>query len=166
MRNLSLPVVWEDVDMPEEWERDASSIPDKYSNGRYVYWAWTHNTTERAVMPFERNTSAHPFLLDMRTLVVGDNVSVGWNSSIKAPGSMGLLFRDPSTFNLTLQANNPFNSHMLESGVQPTNQWPAMLYGTLPKAWGFQQLDTNDVTFPNLEVMCVHAYACRNAMIC
>lgn len=162
MRNLSLPVVWEDVDVPEEWERDASSIPDKYSKGRYVFWAWTHQTTEQAVLPF--NSTAVPMLLDLGTLDTSEfaNASSSWNSTIKAPGSMGVLFRDPSTINLTLQGNNPFQDHLLEAGVQPTDQWPAMLYGTLPKAWGIKQPDTDNVTFPNLEVMCVPAYRALN----
>ncbi len=152
MRNLSLPVVWEDVQRPEEWERDASSIPDKYSKGRYVFWAWTHATTEQAVLPFQRNTSASPILLDLSQLVI-NNTQGFWNSSIKPPGSMGVLFRDPSTYNLTLQGNNPLQRHMVEAGIQPTNKWPAVLYGTLPAAWAFKQADSNDITFPNLEVV-------------
>lgn len=154
MRNLSLPVVWEDADMPEEWERDASSIPVEYSRGRYVFWAWTHGSTEQSVLPFQRNTSASPPLIDKHLLVSSNSDSSGfWNSSIQPPGSLGVLFRDPSNYNMTLQGNVPFQQHMMEAGIQPTSKWPAMLYGTLPSAWGFKQPDTLDVTFPNLEVM-------------
>jgi hypothetical protein len=154
MRNLSLPVVWEDADMPEEWERDASSIPKEHSKGRYVYWAWTHGSVEKQVMPFAGNTSDWPGTLDLSRLVISpSNINTTYNASITPPASMGMLFRDPGDWDMFQQGNAPFRQQMEAAGMQPTDKWPSVLYGSLPNAWGQPQADTGDVLFPELEVM-------------
>lgn len=144
MRNLSLPVVWEDADMPEEWERDASMIPDAISRGRYVFWGWKDAATEKQVLPFNGSIKDWPGLLNLTELQYKE---------VAAPEAMGMLFRDPSTYELFSQGNAPFKSHLESAGVAPTEQWPALVYGTLPSAWGVMQQDTLKPTFPNLEVM-------------
>lgn len=158
MRNLSLPVVWEDADMPEEWERDSSTIPQALSKGRYVFWAWTHGSVEKHAMPFEGSTSQWPGVNNLTELLLAPAADLGsqcglWTHNITPPSSMGMLFRDPSTYELFQQGNTPFRAQMDQAGIQPTTQWPAMLYGTLPEAWGQVQPDTSLVTFPELAVM-------------
>jgi hypothetical protein len=159
MRNLSLPVVWEDADMPEEWERDASTIPQALSKGRYVFWGWTHGSVEKGVMPFEGSTSEWPGVNNLTELLNADsttqecNSASFWTYNITPPPSMGMLFRDPSTYDLFQKGNSPFRAHMEQAGIHPTQQWPAMVYGTLPDAWGQLQPDTSLATFPALEVM-------------
>lgn len=157
MRNLSLPVVWEDADMPEEWERDASAIPDSLSRGRYIFWSWTHGSVEKDVMPFEGNTSTWPGINNLSNFIVQSSSTIppAWSYNITPPASMGMLFRDPSNNTLFQQGNRPFRTHMEEAGIQPTPQWPSMLYGTLPANWGQIQDDTSLVTLPALEVMYV-----------
>lgn len=156
MRNLSLPVVWEDAEMPEEWERDASMVPDELSQGRYIFWAWSNSSTEQTVMPFGGNTSVWPGINNKSNMILDkdSNGNTGlWDDSIQPPPSMGMLFRDPSTYDLFRQGNVPFKRHMQDAGIAPTANWPAVLYGTLPAFWGHTSEDTGDVLFPNLEVM-------------
>lgn len=145
VRNISLPVVWEDFDMPEEWERDASMVPESMSAGRYIFWAWKDRASERLVMPFNGNTTEWPGVLNI--------TSMGYNGSIQPPDSMGMVFRDPSTYDLFQQGNAPFRDHLEKAGVAPTEKWPGVVYGTLPEAWGMVQNDTHNSTFPNLAVM-------------
>jgi hypothetical protein len=155
MRNLSLPVVWEDPDTPDEWERDASSVPDNVSQGRYVFWSWARKDMEQVVMPFNNTPSAGPQLLNVSDLGAIDDTGICavWNTSIRPPSSMGVLFRDPSNYELFKQGNGPFAQHMLDAGVAPTTTWPGVVYGTLPFAWGVDQDDTGQATLPNLEVV-------------
>lgn len=131
--------------MPDEWERDASMIPDSLNAGRYVFWAWRDRQTEKIVMQFNGSTQDWPGLLNPRLL--------GMDDSIMPPSSMGMLFRDPSTYELFKQGNTPFKNHLQASGMAPTQKWPAVLYGTLPSAWGTKQGDTNESTLHNLQVM-------------
>lgn len=152
MRNLSLPVVWEDVDTPEEWERDASAIPSAISKGRYVYWGWTGGMEEKGVLPFNGSTTDWPGLQNLSYLSTSSNLQ-WWDTSISPPASMGMLFRDQSTMGLFNQGNKPLQQHLSDAGVAPTSVWPAMVYGTLPFAWGDTQQDTGQPTLPNLEVM-------------
>lgn len=142
--------------MPEEWERDASMIPDNMAVGRYVFWGWKDAVSEQATMPFNGTSATWPGLLN-----VSDQ---SYNDSLEAPGSMGVLFRDPSTFALFQQGNKPFQAHLKTAGIAPTSQWPSLIYGTLPRAWGQLQPDTNASTFPNLEVMCVRHDHRRHAL--
>lgn len=145
VRNLSFPVVWEDADMPEEWERDASMIPDSMKAGRYILWGWKDAATEQLSMPFNGTMADWPGLFNLS--------NNDFNTSMQPPRSMGLIFRDPSTYDLFKQGNAPFRAHLEAAGVAPTSRWPALLYGTLPSAWGEVQPDTNRSTFYNLEVM-------------
>lgn len=131
--------------MPEEWERDASMVPDSLSAGKYVFWAWKDRATEKLVMPFNGSTQDWPGIINITTM--------GYNGSIQPPASMGMLFRDPSNYELFKQGNTPFKAHLEAAGVAPTAKWPALLYGTLPAAWGEVQSDTNKSTLHNLEVM-------------
>ena len=66
MRNLSLPVVWEDADTPEEWERDASAIPSQYSQGRYVFWGWAR--PDEHVLQFNGSTRDWPGIYNLSRL--------------------------------------------------------------------------------------------------
>jgi hypothetical protein len=131
--------------MPDEWERDASMIPDTLSVGRYVFWAWRNRETEKQVMYFNGSTQEWPGLLNLTLLSMDDSIS--------PHASMGMLFRDPSTYELFQQGNIPFQEHLQTSGMGPTQKWPAVLYGTLPSAWGRRQIDTNQSTLHNLQVM-------------
>jgi len=151
MRNLSLPVVWEDADTPEEWERDASMVPDAYSAGRYVYWAWSSGKLEKVVMPFDGNASTWPGLINKTNLVRPVDGSV-WNTEVVPPPSLGMLFRDPSTYELFKQGNTPFRLHMESAKLLPTPTWPAMVYGTLPASWGYHS-SVEGPLLPNLKVM-------------
>jgi hypothetical protein len=143
--------------MPDEWERDASMIPYHLTAGRYVFWSWTNRQSEKQVMPFMGSTQDWPGVLNKTEFNMVD--------SIEPPASMGMLFRDPSTYELFQLGNTPFQNHLRTSGVEPTDKWPAVLYGTLPTAWGLQQDDTNETTLHNLQVMQVLTTSDRQACL-
>lgn len=130
-------------------------IPDNMAVGRYVFWGWKDAVSEQAAMPFNGTSATWPGLL---------NLSDQSYHPLEAPGSMGVLFRDPSTFALFQQGNKPFQAHLKAAGIAPTSHWPSLIYGTLPRAWGQPQPDTNASTFPNLEVMCVRHDHRRHAL--